>query len=132
MATHGRLTWNLDDYLEQFVKAEEDVDQVVTDLLKENRPYVGGLLYNYLRKTSESWTGATAKTIFVSPVQKEGNYIFIEAGADTTKDPAGWYKEFGRPKQAAEPFLRPTFIFLRTKELRRLMKKVMENMGLPT
>ncbi|RPI95368.1 MAG: hypothetical protein EHM40_03200, partial [Chloroflexi bacterium] len=95
------MTWNIDDYLEQLVQAEKDIDQVVFALLDENRDYFGGLMYHYLRMTSESWTGATAKTLFVSPVQQEGNFIFVEMGADTTKDPSAWYKEFGRPNQAA-------------------------------
>ncbi len=131
MPVHGRMTWNCGDYLEQLVKAEKDVDQVVATLLEENRDYFGGLLYHYLRSTSDYWTGATAKTLFVSPVQRDGNYTFIEIGADTTKDPSGWYKEFGRPNQAAEPFLRPTLALLRQKELRRLLEQLMERMGIP-
>jgi len=126
------MTWNTDDYLEQLVKAEKDVDQVVAVLLEENRDYFGGLMYHYLWATSEQWTGATAKTLFVNPVQRDGNFIFIELGANTQDDPAALYKEYGRPRQAAEPFLRPTLIFLRRKELRRLMGLVLEKMGLPT
>lgn len=130
MPVRGRLTWNIDDYLEQLVQAEKDIDQVVFALLDENTGYFGGLMYHYLRSTSEQWTGATAKTLFVSPVQQDGNFIFVEMGADTTKDPAGWYKEFGRPNQAAEPFLRTTLADLRRKQMRVLMGQVMERMGL--
>lgn len=132
MPVRGRMTWNLDAYLEALVQAEKDVDQAVTVLLEENRDYFGGLMYHYLRSTSEQWTGATAKTLFVSPVQRDGNFIFIELGADTQQDPSGLYKEFGRPNQAAEPFLRPTLVDLRRKELKRLMENLMEKMGVST
>lgn len=125
----ARLTWNLDDYLEELVKAGEDVDEVTTELLSENSDYFGGLLYHYLWATSEQWTGATAKTLFVDPVRRDGNYIYVELGAKTGIDPSAWYKEYGTPRQAAEPFLRPTMVFLRRKELRRLMERLLEKMG---
>lgn len=130
MPVHGRLMWNIDDYLEQLAKAEKGIDQVVFTLLDENRDYFGGLMYHYLRSTSDQWTGATAKTLFVSPVQRDGNFIFVELGANTQEDPSAWYKEFGRPNQAAEPFLRTTLAFLRRQEMRRLMGQAMEKMGL--
>jgi len=124
-----RLTWNLDDYLEQLAQAGEDVDDVVTDLLDENSNEIGGLLFHNLRRTSETWTGATAKTLFVDPVKRDGNYIFVELGAKTGIDPAAWYKEYGTPRQAAEPFLRPTLVFLRRKHLRAMMERVLERYG---
>jgi hypothetical protein len=130
-----KARWNvkgLDEYLEQLVAAEKDVDKVVSDVLNETSQYALGTLLHFLYASSETWTGSTAKTLFATPVQIDGNYIYIEIGADVKQDPAGWYKEFGRPSQAAEPFLRPTLQLYRNKELKRLMGKVLEQMGLPT
>lgn len=132
MATRARMTWNMDDYFETLLNAEKDIDQAVTEVLSETSQYVLGLMTHYLFASSETWTGGTAKTLFVTPVQRDGNYIFVELGADVSQDPAGFHKEYGRPRQAAEPFLRPTLILLRTKELRRMMGKVLERYGLPT
>lgn len=131
MAT-GRMTWNIEDYLQQLLAANEDVDSVVTELLDKNADYIGGLMYHNLRATSEEWTGAAARTLFVTPVNHDGNFIYIELGANISSDRAALYKEYGRTRQAAEPFLRPTLIFLRRKDLRRLMEKLLEKMGLST
>ncbi len=132
MPITGRLTFGLDAYLETLTNAGESVDDAVTEIMNEASPSAGGMLFHYLRMSSERWTGAAAKTIFAKLAQREGNFIFIEIGADTSSDPAAWYKEYGRPNQMAEPFLRPTLIFYRRKELKRLMGKVLERYGLPT
>lgn len=132
MPVRGRMTLGLDEYLETLVRAQKNVDEVVTELVDEAGPYAVGLMNHYLYASSETWTGATAKTLFSSKAQKEGNFIFVEIGADTQKDPAGWYKEYGRPNQAAEPFLRPTLAQYRKKELKRMMEKIMQKYGLPT
>lgn len=132
MPVRGRMTLGLDEYLETLVRAEKNVDEVVSELVEEAGPYAVGLMSHYLYASSENWTGATAKTLFSSDVQKDGNFIFVEIGADTQKDPAGWYKEFGRPNQAAEPFLRPTLVQYRRKELKRMMEKIIQKYGLPT
>ncbi len=129
MPTRGRLTWNIDDYLEQLVQAGENVNDVVTTLLDSNRDYFGGLMYHYLRSTSETWTGETAKTLFVDPVKHDGNFIYVEFGADLRQSAGAFYKEYGSARQAAEPFLRPTLIFLRRTQLRKLMEQLMTKMG---
>jgi HK97 gp10 family phage protein len=122
----------LDKYLEELAAAEKDVDQVVADVLTEAAPIAEETMHKELRKTSETWTGAAAATLFTSSVQKEGNYIFIELGAHTGKDPAALYKEYGTARQAAEPFLRIAFRWLRKSKLKNMMKEVMEKFGLPT
>lgn len=122
----------LDAYLETLVNAEKDVDVVVADVLTEAKPIIEKKMHANLRRTSEQWTGATAETLYVRDVQREGNYIFLEAGADTGKDPSGFYKEFGTARQAAEPFMRPSFTELRRTGLKRMMKQVLERFGLKT
>ncbi len=122
----------LDAYLKSLVNAEQDVDQVVADILTKAKLVIEEKMHAELRRTSEQWTGATAETLFVNDVQRDGNYIFLEAGADTQKDPAGFYKEFGTTSQAAEPFLRPTFTELRRTGLKRMMKQALERFGLKT
>jgi HK97 gp10 family phage protein len=104
----------------------------VTDLLAEAAPIAEKELHDNLRRTSETWTGAAAETIFATPPQREGNYIFIEIGADASRDPAGFYKEFGTARQKAEPFIRPAFTKLRRTQLKQMLKRTAEAFGLKT
>jgi HK97 gp10 family phage protein len=122
----------LDAYLEEIVRAGEDVDKVAAQVLNEARPIAEGELHTNLRKTSETWTGAADKTIFATPVQQDGNYIFFELGADVAQDPAGIYKEFGTTRQTAEPFVRPAFTKLRRSGIKAMLKQLMERMEIPT
>jgi hypothetical protein len=130
MTTRGRMDLNLGEYLEALVNAEQDVDQIAEEVLGQNKYNAVMLLYQNLRKTSEQWTGATAKTLFVEGPERDGNFIFIELGANTSVDPSAWYKEFGTPKQAAEPFLRPTLAYYRRGGLKQAMQAVLERLGL--
>lgn len=120
----------LDAYLEAFVQAGQDVNAVVEDLLTEAAPIAERELHDNLRRTSEQWTGAAAETIFATAPQRDGNYLFIEIGADTSKDPAGFYKEYGTARQAAEPFIRPAFTKLRRSALKQMLKRAAEAFGL--
>jgi HK97 gp10 family phage protein len=130
MAKGSFTVKGLDNYLEAFAQAGQDVNDVVADLLTEAQPIAEQELHDNLRKTSEQWTGATAETIFTTPPQREGNYVFIELGADTGKDPAGFYKEYGTARQAAEPFIRPAFTKLRRNQLKKMLKRAAETFGL--
>jgi HK97 gp10 family phage protein len=122
----------LDGYLEAFVNAGHDVDQVVTDVLVEAAPIAEAELVSQLRKTSETWTGETAASIASSSVKKEGNFFFIELTAGGKDAPGAFFKEFGNTRQAAEPFLRPAFRKLRQSKLKAMLKQVAESFGLKT
>jgi hypothetical protein len=126
----GRMDLDLGLYLEALANAEKDIDQVVEEVLDKNKYNVVMLMYQNLRKTSETWTEATAKTLFVEGPQRDGNYIYIELGAHTDSDPSALYKEFGKPRQAAEPFLRPTLLYYRRGGLKQAMQAVLERFGL--
>jgi HK97 gp10 family phage protein len=120
----------LDGYLEAFVNAGHDVDQVVTDVLVAAAPIAEAELVSQLRKTSETWTGETAASIASSNVKKEGNFFFIELTAGGKDAPGAIFKEFGSTRQAAEPFLRPAFRKLRQSKLKAMLKQVAESFGL--
>lgn len=133
MPVRGRMTLGLDAYLETLVRAGQDVDNVVEEVLQEASPEVGGMLYHKLRQTSEQWTPDLALTIEAGDVLKEGNYIFIEAsvgGDDQDNRQAAKAKEYGTARQAAEPFFRPTMIYFRRKGLKDWMARVLERYGL--
>jgi hypothetical protein len=130
MATNARMTLNLEPYFEALVNAGEDVDKIVEEELTKEKDGPVVMMWKYLRESSETWTGATGKTLFVEGPLRNGNFIYIEFGAHTEKDPAGWYKEYGTPQQAAEPFLRPTMNYYRTKRMKALMQMVLERHGL--
>lgn len=125
----GTFTLSVAPWLEDIAAAGADVDKVVQEVLAAYKDPLEAELHANLRKTSESWTGAAESTLFANDVQQDGNYSFIEFGADTSKDPAAQYKEFGTARQAAEPFLRPTLASAR-RHIKTLLKKVCEEMGL--
>jgi HK97 gp10 family phage protein len=122
----------LDVYLEEIARAGEDVDKVATEVLSEAAPVARDRMEAILRNTSEQWTGETAASLFAGPVQQDGNYIFFELGADTREELAGLYKEFGNTRQAAEPFLRPALTELRRTGIKKMLKQLMERMGIAT
>jgi hypothetical protein len=97
-------------YLETLamVFGDQYLDSVISDVLGEVSQEARVEMEAKLRATSENWTGGAASTLYVSPVQREGNYIFVEIGSNTGDDPAAFFKEFGSTRQAAEPWLRPT------------------------
>jgi HK97 gp10 family phage protein len=122
----------LDAYLEDLAQAGQDIDAIVTGVLDEARPVAEARMHEILRSTSEQWTGATAETIYTTPVQKDGNFIYFELGANTGDDPSAQYKEYGRIRQKAEPFLRPSLTELRRVGIKKMLKQVFERMGMQT
>lgn len=122
----------LDAYLADLAQAEKDIDAIITEVLEEARPVAEERMREILRNTSEQWTGATAETLYTTPVQKDGNFIYFELGANTGSDPSALYKEYGRIRQKAEPFLRPSLTALRHNGIKRMLKAVFERMGMAT
>lgn len=129
MSVFGRLTLDLEPYFEALRNAEKDVDKVAEEVLEQQKYNVLMLMYKTLRSSSESWTNATAKTLFVEGPKRDGNFVYLELGAHTEIDPAAWYKEYGRPNQAAEPFLRPTLLYYRKGGLKQAMQAILEKYG---
>lgn len=132
MTTRGSFTLTgLDKYLEDLAAASVDVDAVVAEIITDAAPIAEDEMHTNLRQSSELWTGETAATLYSTDAQQDGNFTFIDFGADTSTDPAGFYKEYGTTRQAAEAFLRPALKSHRLKNyLRRAMKNVMERFGL--
>ncbi len=122
----------LDNYLADLAQAEKDIDAIVTEVLDTARPVAEARMREILEQTSEEWTGATAKTLYTTPVQKDGNFIFFEMGANTGSDPSAQYKEYGRIRQKAEPFLRPSLTELRRSGIKKMLKQVFERLGMDT
>ncbi len=127
----GSLSFKgLDAWMEQLAEAGQNVDEAVTDLLETTQPFIEEELVSNLKKTSEEYTGETASTIQVSGVQREGNFIFVEASVGGSDAPQATYKEYGNTRQAAEPFVRPTFRGHRLKnKLKEGMKDIMQKFG---
>lgn len=128
----GELTFKgLEEWMEQLAEAEQDIDDAVTELLGETQPFIGEELVAQLKKTSEQYTGETASTIQVSGVQQEGNYLFVEVTVGGANAPQAFYKEYGTTRQAAEPFVRPTFRGHRLKnKLKEGMRAILLRKGL--
>jgi hypothetical protein len=129
MTVRGRMDLNLGPLLEALAAAGQDVDQAVTEVLEDTKINGLSLMIKYLYESSEMWTGATAKTLYAEGPFRDGNYIFIVLGAHTDKDPSALYKEYGSPRQAAEPFLRPTLQYYRRGGLKQPMEAVLERLG---
>jgi HK97 gp10 family phage protein len=110
MTTRGTFSLgNLDDYLERIAAAGRDVDEACARALEDAAPIVTDKMHEDLRKSSETWTGRTDATIQASTPQREGSYTFVEITAGGPSAPQAFYKEFGRTRQAAEPFFRTAF-----------------------
>ncbi len=121
----------LEAWMEQLAESDKNIDDAVTELLGETQPFIENEMISQLKKTSELYTGETASTIQVSGVQQEGNYLFVEASVGGSEAPQATYKEYGTTRQAAEPFVRPTFRGHRLKnKLKEGMKTIMQKMGL--
>lgn len=127
----GSLSFKgLGAWMEQLAEAGQNVDEAVTELLETAQPIIEEELVSNLKRTSESYTGETASTIDVSGVQREGNFIFVEANVGGSDASQATYKEYGNTRQAAEPFVRPTFRGHRLKnKLKEGMKSIMQKFG---
>lgn len=130
MPVRGRMTFNTEPMLAALRQAEQDIDQAVIATLERNKWGVLMMMHDTLRASSETWTKSTARTLFCNGPVQDGNFIYLELGADTGADPAGWYKEFGRPNQAPEPFLRPTLAYIHRRGLRDWLTATLRSMGL--
>lgn len=125
------LFQGLGTWMEEIEAAGKSVDGAVAEIVTEAEPFIENEMKRILRSTSEAWTGKTDATIETSGVQREGNYIFVEATAGGSDAPQAFYKEFGTTKMPAEPFLRPTFRGHRLKnQLKVGMKRIAERYGL--
>ena len=133
MPVNGTLDFRaLNQWAEKLVAVERDIDTAVSDLLTEVKPFVAEELDRNLHKTSEQWTPELALTIEVSDVQKDGNFIYLEAsvGGGDGNSEAAQAKEFGTTRQAAEPFFRPTFRgHLLKNRLKLVMKQLLQKYG---
>jgi hypothetical protein len=129
MTVRGRMDLNLGPLLEALATAGQDVDQAVTEVLEDMKINALTWMTRQLYETSETWTGATAKTLYAEGPFRDGNYIYIELGAHTDKDPSALYKEYGKPTQPAEPFLRPTLLYYKRGGLKQPMEAVLERLG---
>jgi len=120
-----------DDWLENLANADENVEDVVTELLEDIAPTIKPEMVDSLQRTSEEYTGETADSIQTGSTQKEGNYIFVETLAGGSNVPQAGFKEFGTTRQAAEPFFRTTFRGHRLRNrLKAGMKKIANDAGL--
>ena len=133
MPVNGTLDFRaLNQWAEKLVAVERDIDTAVSDLLTEVKPFVAEELDRNLHKTSEQWTPELALTIEASDVQKDGNFIYLEAsvGGGDGNSEAAQAKEFGTTRQAAEPFFRPTFRgHLLKNRLKLVMKQLLQKYG---
>lgn len=127
----GRWDLNLGPMLDALAAENESVDDAVVETLTWYQPNILSLLYRNLRSTSETWTGASGRTLFCEGPHRDGNFIYLELGANTSEDPAPFYKEYGKPRQKAEPFLRPTMHYYQTGGLKDAMARILERLGAP-
>jgi HK97 gp10 family phage protein len=133
MPVKGALDFKkLNQWAEDLAAAGRDVDNAVAELLTEVKPFVAEELDRNLHQTSEQWTPDLAQTIEVSDVQKDGNFIYLEAsvGGGNGNTEAAQAKEFGTTRQAAEPFFRPTFRgHLLKNRLKAVMMQLLQKYG---
>ena len=119
----------LDEYLKKIQEMGGNIDEAVEKAVDESTKPIYEDIQNWAKK--HKLTGATLKGVAKTDVQKEGNSYFVEVGIDTTHSKTAWHAvfvEYGTPKMAADPGIRPAFNKSRVK---RIQKQVLSREGIP-
>ena len=120
----------LDEYLKRVEEVGGNIEKAVSLAVDESTKPIYEDIHKWAEK--HKLTGATLKGVTKTDVQKDGNKIFVEVGIDTTYSKSAWHAvfvEYGTPKMAADPGIRPAF---NKSRIRRIQKQVLSKEGIPT
>ena len=121
----------LEEYLEKIQKTGDNMDELVGKALMASAQPV----YNDIRKWAEKHkrTGATLEGVDVSPVKKDGGFLYVDVGLNTAKNKDAWHAvfvEYGTPRKPAEPGIRPAFKKNQAK-VKRIQRELLSKGGVP-
>lgn len=121
----------IEEYLEKIKKAGGDIVETVKEAIGESAKPIHEDIRIWAEK--HKMTGATLKGVSLDEVKVEGNDIYVDVGIDTTLSPLSWHAvfvEFGTPKQAADPGIRPAFDNNKSK-VKKIQKTILAKGGVP-
>lgn len=123
----------LEEYAKKLNMCEENIDAAVAEAVEKTTKGVEADIQTWANKHGDRYTGATKRAVKSTPVKQDGNYIFAEAGIDTTEEENAWHAvfvEYGAPHTAADPGIRLAFNEAK-KKFRGILKKAFKKWGLP-
>ena len=94
----------LDEYLAALQQINVDIDEAARAAVAEAAPLAETEIARMAME--HLLTGATADSIYMTPVQSEGSFHFVEVGARTDGESAALYDEFGTVWMEPRPFFR--------------------------
>lgn len=101
-------TKGFSEYLERLAEAGQDIDAISDEALTTG----GEILLKGMEARAPRDKGHLVHRIQVVGPKRDGNYHFIKVGifnVDRPKELYFFYQEFGSARNAAHPYLRPTF-----------------------
>jgi len=120
-------TGGFEEYLEKLAKAGADIDSTTDEALSAG----GEILEAGMVSRAPEETGHLKSRIqLIGPVTN-GNFHYVEIGLfniDRKKELYFFYQENGSPRNAAHPFIRPTFN-VDMKNAREKMKEIFKSRG---
>jgi HK97 gp10 family phage protein len=115
----------LEEYLEQLVQVEKDVDAVAANALKAG----GDVLLKGMQRRVPKDTHNLEQNLKCTEPVRDGNYTFVEVGLskDTDAETAryGTAQEYGTSSMEAQAYIRPT-VDADAGKARKAMKEVLE------
>jgi HK97 gp10 family phage protein len=126
----------IDEYLKKIEAMGRNVDEAVNEAIKESaRPIQNEITYwAAMHSNPEFTTGAVLKGSVASPVQRDGNFIYVDVGIDTSKSINSWHAvfiEYGSPTQSPDPGIRRAFESYKN-DVKKIQRKVLKKWGVPT
>jgi HK97 gp10 family phage protein len=121
----------IEEYLSNIQKAGGNVDEVVTQALKESAKPIHDDIQKWAVK--HKLTGSTEEGVAMSEVKQDGNTFSVDIGLDSNKSAYSWhgvFVEYGTPTQPADPGLRTAFDNNKSK-IKKIQRDVLAKGGIP-
>ncbi|MPM27248.1 hypothetical protein SDC9_73758 [bioreactor metagenome] len=121
----------LEEYLSKVQAAGNNVEAATEKAIEESVKPIRDDIRAWAEKHKR--TGAVLAGVDESPVQRDGNYIFANAGISTETEEQAWravFVEYGTPRAPADPGIRTAFD-RNTTNVKKIQKEVLQREGVP-
>ena len=121
----------LEEYLEKIHKTGGNMDKLVVDAIEASAQPIANDIRKWAKKHKR--TGAALEGVDISPIKRDGDQIFVEVGINAKKNKNAWhivFVEYGTPRKAADPGIRPAFQKNKTK-VKNIQKEILQKGGVP-
>jgi len=122
----------LEEYLEKIKKTGANMDKLVADAIDASAAPIEDTIYAWAEKHKR--TGAVLEGVGRSEVQREGDKFFVEVGVFSgAASPTAWHAafvEYGTPRMAPDPGIRPAFKKNQAK-VKKIQRDILTKGGVP-